>query len=530
MKKATRKRNLDEDKAQAQKDKAVAFLRRVGNDDAADKLEDESLESYAVRKGIRVDKNPCRKPVSEIGDRAKRYRAHHPDFIPALPKKCALCRSTRNIEIDHKDGDESNGARRNLRWLCRSCNAQHGVNLKRAGRGKRASRTNPGARTLGQYIGAVTEHTRGRHDAGGKIIHETPKAKREEFAKQIWRRRRLAGTDRKMNPAKKRVSKKRKRNTFGLDRFFGSKPRVTSTDWNRAGEARRAAALRSAGVAKKLLPVYTDLSWRDMQGLDSKFVTKVMSGLPKRNSRRPKARKPAARKRLRVKTKKNTSTSAIGKKIRALMLDGMSRREATKAAQRLVRSGRTKPGKYKRGARRNPGSLERAGETYAMFHGRDAKEVVTVKELGEPHDLIGKKPSVTAGLGDMICLIMGDGDDAYRIAWGKGEQPLLATDPKARQLYIVGGDQSLEPMMRQQGVKATQDVVDLGEVSQMEYYTQKQFDDFEPIVYYHQFGEEDAKRNPRGRVRRPRLIYSRRNRKMMLTGGAYKIKKDGIIN
>jgi hypothetical protein len=396
MKRATRKRNLDEDKAQAQKDKAVAFLRRVGNDDAADKLEDESLESYAVRKGIRVD-NPRRQ--------AKKKPA------------------------------------------------------------KKRNRPNP--------------------------------------------------------------VKKRKRNAFGLDRFFGSKPRVTSTDWNRAGETRRAAALRSAGVSKKLLPVYTDMSWRDMQGLDSKFVTKVMSGLPKRNSRRVKARKSVARKRTRVKTKKNTSTTAIGKKIHALMLDGMSRQEAAKAAQRLVSRGRTKPGKYKRGARRNPGGIARAGETYAMFHGRGPKEVVTVMQLeGDP--------TKVAALGDLTYLVVGDGDSssAYKIHWGSGDQrPFLATNAKATQLYIMGGDQNLEATIRQLGVSnSAQDLLDLGEVLEVEYFTQKDFDDFAPIRYYHKFGEEDAKKNPRGRIRRPRLIYSRRLRKMMLAGGAYKIKKDGIIN
>jgi hypothetical protein len=29
---------------------------------------------------------------------------------------------------------------------------------------------------------------------GGKIIHETPKEKRQEFATEIWRRRRKRGT------------------------------------------------------------------------------------------------------------------------------------------------------------------------------------------------------------------------------------------------------------------------------------------------------------------------------------------------
>ena len=68
--------------------------------------------------------------------------------------------------------------------------------MARAGTGKRTRQYNPGARTLAQYTEAVLQHRRGRYDAGGKIIHETPKEKRQEFAADIWRRRRARGTDR----------------------------------------------------------------------------------------------------------------------------------------------------------------------------------------------------------------------------------------------------------------------------------------------------------------------------------------------
>jgi len=97
-----------------------------------------------------------RKPVHQITDRAKRYRAHQPECRPPGPAKCALC----------------------------------------AGHGVRTRQFNPGASTLAQYTEAALQHTRGEHDAGGEIIHETPKEKRQEFAAEIWRRRRARGTDR----------------------------------------------------------------------------------------------------------------------------------------------------------------------------------------------------------------------------------------------------------------------------------------------------------------------------------------------
>ena len=138
-----------------------------------------------------------RKPVDQITDRAKRYRAHHPGCRPTGPAKCALCGSTRFLVIDHIDGDESNGSPENTRFLCKACNTRLGLQMARAGVGKRTRQYNPGAYTLAQYIEAVLQHTRGAHDAGGKIIHETPKEKRQEFAAEIWRRRRARGTDRR---------------------------------------------------------------------------------------------------------------------------------------------------------------------------------------------------------------------------------------------------------------------------------------------------------------------------------------------
>jgi HNH endonuclease len=136
-----------------------------------------------------------RKPAHDISDRAKRYRANAPECRPPLPAECALCGSTRFLVIDHIDDDESNNCPDNLRWLCKSCNTRLGISMARASEGRRTRQYNPGASTLAQYTEAVLAHSRGEHDAGGKIIHETSKEKRQEFAVEIWRRRRRHGTD-----------------------------------------------------------------------------------------------------------------------------------------------------------------------------------------------------------------------------------------------------------------------------------------------------------------------------------------------
>src|ERR1700733_262522 len=128
-----------------------------------------------------------------ITDRAKRYRANR---CKKKAKFCETCGSRQNLLIGHRDGNESNNRPYNLGTFCKSCNGKDAAADKKAGRGVRTrqynpkkKRRNPGAKTLGAYVDAAVNHTRGAHDAGGKVIHETPKSKRREFAREIaWRK------------------------------------------------------------------------------------------------------------------------------------------------------------------------------------------------------------------------------------------------------------------------------------------------------------------------------------------------------
>lgn len=180
------------------------------------------------------------RPVHLITDRAKRYRARRAN--PPGPKRCGFCGARNPRDIDHLDGNEGNGARRNLMRLCRSCNVRKGIVQARAGHGKRtrqynpervptfdqyvdavlvlrgdeegdllravevlqatsdaerfeyveeiAKAANPGYRTTyGEYARAVSIHKRGAHDEGGRIIHATPKDLRSEYARRFTRAR-----------------------------------------------------------------------------------------------------------------------------------------------------------------------------------------------------------------------------------------------------------------------------------------------------------------------------------------------------
>jgi hypothetical protein len=198
------------------------------------------------------------RPVELITDRAKRYRANATP--PPGPRRCAFCQAAKARDIDHIDGDEHHGAARNLQYLCRACNVKKGIVQARAQLGRRTRQYNPfgeeaetaapsfeeycdaililrgdedappaavrnAARALqktpprkrarfgelirqarnpkpesptyAQYAYAVSVHTRGAHDEGGKIIHATPPQVRSKYARQIAsakRKRRAAET------------------------------------------------------------------------------------------------------------------------------------------------------------------------------------------------------------------------------------------------------------------------------------------------------------------------------------------------
>lgn len=170
---------------------------------------DSEFESYKeaaafTRSMVKARTNPRRvgnplcggwKPVDQITDRAKRYRANHEDCKPPGPRRCLFCGSGKNVDVHHLDGNESHGGRQNLVYACRSCNTAIGAAMKRKGLGKRTRQFNPQhVPTYGEYVAAVAAHRRGAWDAGGKVIHATPAHIRREYAARIWERRKERGS------------------------------------------------------------------------------------------------------------------------------------------------------------------------------------------------------------------------------------------------------------------------------------------------------------------------------------------------
>lgn len=433
-----------------------------------------------------------RKPVSQITDRAKRYRANTPECRPAGPKVCKLCGSRRNVVPDHIDGDESNNRPSNLRWLCKACNTTEGKRMAKLGKGKRTRQfnprfpekiagheawaklmasklaetydgwrksglsrdesikktlshttagpkskalflelaKNPGATNLAQYVQAAVDHTRGAHDAGGVVLHETPKAKRREYAREIWFRRGFR------NPVEV---------PFQL------------------------VALAAEAIEKGLTrgQFIRDHSTKK----DTKDYLQVLS-------------------------------NAYGQAMKAL--------------------------------KKNPGS---ADTLYKMFHGRgpDRQKMLDVELL----DPFAKHPAL-AQLGKLRSLTVGEfiekceGADgiipvskdpqawAIQIDFDEKTAPDLAAEPDGRQLFIVGGNQDIDRFIDALRADPSKDPIDCGFVYRIEYFTRKGFDRFQPINYWHHFGEESNVQ--------PRLIYDRTHHRLALAGGEYVVKREGIVN
>lgn len=95
---------------------------------------------------------------------------------------------------------------------------------------------------------------------------------------------------------------------------------------------------------------------------------------------------------------------------------------------------------------------------------------------------------------------------------------LLSSNEDGTQLYLVGGDQSLDlDALGIEGDMATKELVTIGDVCKIHYETEKSFDKFELIQYHHELGEETGDL--------PVLAYDRLNKRLLFIGGAYKIER-----
>ncbi len=347
--------------------------------------------------------------------------------------------------------------------------------MAKAGKGRRTRQYNSGAKSLGAYVAAASKHRRGTWDAGGKVIHDTPKSKRSEFAREIWALRRQLGTDRfsdfdwETGEKVKRNAKRRKKNP---------------------GLLSGALAGAAMGAAKALI------------NPKKKTVRKKRAS---KNSYRtlPRMIVGEAYKLLRGRGVKITP------ELKAQVDRGMARgKSASQIANELSRSLKRK---------RNDGSeAEAAAQAYEDFHGRSASKVLAMQEAlmtAGDYWAIGDDPELW-----LQPNVWKNADEVNPpdIWFAKDDKVKLAGDPEGHQLYFVGGNQKLPlEYLKQQGLVTDKRFITLGEVFGISYRTEKSFDAFKTKPYAHEFGEETGER--------PWLIYDQHTERLILVGGAYSI-------
>lgn len=173
--------------------------------------------------------------------------------------------------------------------------------------------------------------------------------------------------------------------------------------------------------------------------------------------------------------------------------------------------------KSKRGKRKNPIS-EDAIKMNESFHGRKTNFIDTTYQTEHyPKDL--------AQLGILTEIeIMVSENEVCPIEFGKGTK--LCCDGKGKQLYVIGGNQSISL----EGVGLENDgrrFYDIGPCFTISYIADKHH--LEGSVqqkngseYIHEFGEEQGEM--------PMMVYDSLNKSIQLVGGSYNVEDRGIVN
>jgi hypothetical protein len=179
--------------------------------------------------------------------------------------------------------------------------------------------------------------------------------------------------------------------------------------------------------------------------------------------------------------------------------------------RRAAARGGTKNPKNKK--RRNQEGMEGAERMFEQFHGKPPGHII---ELSQGFSYRGE----FAELGKLKELRF-DLDNANRgfpLTQFRGTR--VVCTPDGANIYFVNGDQSVD--FEALDISSDKDLVELGPCTYICYHTVKGFHDFEPIDYWHKFGEEDGIF--------PVLNYDRLNKTLYLVSGNYRVRPEGIVN
>jgi hypothetical protein len=139
----------------------------------------------------------------------------------------------------------------------------------------------------------------------------------------------------------------------------------------------------------------------------------------------------------------------------------------------------------------------------------------------EPHMPAGDY----AKLGELLVLYVKPraGSQVQQIDF-KEPRPILVSDESARQLYFLGGDQDLSGSLSVfRALDRGDGLFELGEARRIDYKQRKEHvKEPEYDEWRHQLGEETEER--------PTVLFDSRHKRILFEGGAYEVRREGIVN
>jgi hypothetical protein len=160
----------------------------------------------------------------------------------------------------------------------------------------------------------------------------------------------------------------------------------------------------------------------------------------------------------------------------------------------------------------NPDETKQAVKLFQSFHGRDPKDIAEKHVSAEM-----RKDYAAVGALEYLKVMTPLGQTAQFNFDGDGVT--LASSPDGKQLYCIGGNQNLSQCLTADSL--AKDFIDLGECIEVQYLARKIHGNFEPVSYFHKFGEKTGER--------PQLAYDKLKKQIFFVGGAYFINaKQGV--
>ncbi len=189
-----------------------------------------------------------------------------------------------------------------------------------------------------------------------------------------------------------------------------------------------------------------------------------------------------------------------------LIFGNPDRKRAARERAERIRSARLNPKRETKRRRKNVSETEQAVKLFQSFHGHDPKEVA------EKHVSAAVRKDYAA-LGSLEYVIVRTPIGEHAKFTFAGDGVKLASSPDGKQLYAIGGNQNIERCLSDDS--KGKDFIDLGDALEVQYTARKVHGGYEPVEYYHKFGEKTGAL--------PRLMYDKLRKQIFFIGGDYRI-------